>query len=117
MYFVIFVTVFPDQILVLRQISLVMFMKIFIVPPSSFLANVLILYLVKTPENQRYSSEDQRYSGVFRKYKMGTLSRNGLGYFAPSPSTSTLSFQIYRFKFLNLATSKSPFASLLEVKN
>ena len=36
-----------------------------------FLANVPILYPLKTPENPRFS-------GVFRAYKMGTLARNGL---------------------------------------
>ena len=34
-------------------------------------ANVSILYPLKTPENQRFS-------GIFRGYKMGTLARNGL---------------------------------------
>ena len=38
---------------------------------NSFLTNVPILYRLKTPENQRFS-------GVFRGYKMGTLARNGL---------------------------------------
>ena len=38
---------------------------------NPFLANVPILYPLKTPENQRFS-------GVFRGYKMGTLARNGL---------------------------------------
>ena len=38
---------------------------------NPFLANVSILYPLKTPENQRFS-------GVFRGYKMGTLARNGL---------------------------------------
>ena len=33
---------------------------------NPFLANVPILYPLKTPENQRFS-------GVFRAYKMGTL--------------------------------------------
>ena len=37
---------------------------------NPFLANVPILYLLKTPENQRFP-------GVFRRYKMGTLARNG----------------------------------------
>ena len=36
-----------------------------------FLANVSILYPLKTPENQRFSC-------VFRGNKMGTLDRNGL---------------------------------------
>ena len=36
-----------------------------------FLANVPILYPVKTPENFWFS-------GVFMGYKMGTLARNGL---------------------------------------
>ena len=38
---------------------------------NPFLANVLILYPLKTPENQRFS-------GVFRGYKMKTLAWNGL---------------------------------------
>ena len=38
---------------------------------NQFLANVPILYPLKTPENQRFF-------GVFRGYKMGTLARNGL---------------------------------------
>ena len=38
---------------------------------NSFLANVPILYPLKTSENQRFS-------GGFRRYKMGTLARNGL---------------------------------------
>ena len=38
---------------------------------NTFLASVLIFYLLKTPENQRFS-------GVFRGYKLGTLARNGL---------------------------------------
>ena len=38
---------------------------------NSFLANVPILYPLKTPENQRFS-------GVFREYKMRTLARDGL---------------------------------------
>ena len=38
---------------------------------NPFLNNVPILYPLKTPENQRFS-------GVFRGYKMGTLARNGL---------------------------------------
>ena len=36
-----------------------------------FPANVPILYPLETPENQRFS-------GVFRGYKMGTLAGNGL---------------------------------------
>ena len=36
-----------------------------------FLANVSILYSLKTPENQRFSD-------VFRGYKMETLARSGL---------------------------------------
>ena len=40
---------------------------------NPFLAKVVILYSLKTPENQRFS-------GVFRKYKMGTLVRNGSGH-------------------------------------
>ena len=38
---------------------------------NPFLANVPILYPLKTPENQRFS-------GVFRRSKKGTLARNGL---------------------------------------
>ena len=38
---------------------------------NPFLANVPILYPLKTPENQKFS-------GVFRGHKMGTLARNGL---------------------------------------
>ena len=38
---------------------------------NPFLANVLILYPLKISENQRFSD-------VFRRYKMGTLVRNGL---------------------------------------
>ena len=38
---------------------------------NPFLANVPILYPRKTPENQRFS-------GVFRRYKMGKFVRNGL---------------------------------------
>ena len=38
---------------------------------NPFLANVHILYPLKTPENQRFS-------GVFRGYKMGTLAGNEL---------------------------------------
>ena len=37
---------------------------------NPFLTNVPILYPLKTPENQRFS-------GVFRGYKMETLARNG----------------------------------------
>ena len=37
---------------------------------NPFLANVPILYPLKTPQNQGFS-------GVFRGYKMGTLARNG----------------------------------------
>ena len=36
-----------------------------------FLANVFVLHPLKAPENQRFS-------GVFRRYKMGALVRNGL---------------------------------------
>ena len=36
-----------------------------------FQINVFILYPMKTPEKQRFS-------GVFRGYKMGALARNGL---------------------------------------
>ena len=38
---------------------------------NPFLANASILYPLKTPENQRFSS-------VFRGYKMGTMARNRL---------------------------------------
>ena len=38
---------------------------------NPFLANVPILYPLRTPENFWFS-------GVFRGYKMGTLARNGL---------------------------------------
>ena len=38
---------------------------------NSFLANIPILYPLKTPENLWFS-------GVFWGYKMGTLARNGL---------------------------------------
>ena len=41
---------------------------------NPILANVPILYSLKTLENQRFP-------GVFREYKMGTLARNGLRYF------------------------------------
>ena len=40
---------------------------------NPFLANVPILYPLKTPENQRFS-------GVFRGYKSTALARNGLIY-------------------------------------
>ena len=35
-----------------------------------FMANIAILYPLKTPENQRFS-------GVFRRYKMGKLAKMG----------------------------------------
>ena len=38
---------------------------------NPFLANVPILYPLKTPENQRFS-------GVFKGFKMGTFARNAL---------------------------------------
>ena len=38
---------------------------------NPFLANVPILYPLKTPENQRFSD-------IFTGYKMGTLARNEL---------------------------------------
>ena len=38
---------------------------------NPFLANGPILYPLKTPVNQRFS-------GILRRYKMGTLARNGL---------------------------------------
>ena len=38
---------------------------------NPFLANIPILYPLKT-------SESQRFSGVFKRYKMGTLARIGL---------------------------------------
>ena len=42
-----------------------------VVTLNPFLASVPILYPMKTPENQRFF-------GVFRRYKMGILARNGL---------------------------------------
>ena len=44
---------------------------------NPFLANAPILYPLKALENQRFS-------GVFREYKMGTLARNGLRSAQPS---------------------------------
>ena len=41
-----------------------------------FLADVPILYSLKTPENQKVSN-------VFRVYKIGILSRNGLTHSVP----------------------------------
>ena len=38
---------------------------------NTFLANVPVLYPLKTPENLCFP-------GIFREYKMGTLARNGL---------------------------------------
>ena len=38
---------------------------------NPFLANIPILYPLKTPENLWFS-------GVFRRYEMGTLAKNGL---------------------------------------
>ena len=38
---------------------------------NPFLANAPILYPLKTPENERFSD-------VFRGYKLGTLAANGL---------------------------------------
>ena len=38
---------------------------------NPFPANVPILYPLKTPENHKFS-------GVFRRYKMGTITRNML---------------------------------------
>ena len=38
---------------------------------STYLPNVPILFPLKTPENQRFS-------GVLRRFKIGTLARNGL---------------------------------------
>ena len=44
-----------------------------------FLANFPILYLLKIPENLPWKHQkSQRFSGIFRGYKMGTLARNGL---------------------------------------
>ena len=43
----------------------------YVVEINPFLANIPILYSQKTPENQRFS-------GVFRGYKMGTLTENRL---------------------------------------
>ena len=42
-----------------------------------FLADVPILYPLKTPENQKVSN-------VFRGYKIGILSRNGLTHSVPT---------------------------------
>ena len=44
---------------------------------NPFLANVPILYPLKTPENQKFS-------GVFMGYKMGTLAKNGLIFYKPT---------------------------------
>ena len=43
----------------------------YVVEINPFLANIPILYSLKTPENQSFS-------GVFRGYKMGTLTENRL---------------------------------------
>ena len=48
---------------------------------NPFLANVPILYPLKTPENQRFS-------GAFRGYKMGTMARNGLNFTLTIKSSS-----------------------------
>ena len=47
----------------------VMFRKYNLLNP--FLLNVSFLYILKTLENKRFS-------GMFRRYKKGTLRRNGL---------------------------------------
>ena len=52
---------------------------------NPFLANVPILYPLKTPENLWFS-------GVFRRYKMGTLVRNELNEMKCGSSTSTFIF-------------------------
>ena len=59
---------------------------------NPFLANIPILYHLKTPENQRFS-------GVFRGYKMETLARNGL--------TKRIFFQIKVFATVNRISQKS----------
>ena len=56
-----------------EQLHLV-FCLVFCRDINSFLANVLILYLLKTPENLWFSH-------VFRGYEMGTLARNRLKHF------------------------------------
>ena len=43
---------------------------------NPFRANVLILYPLKAPENERFS-------GVFKGYKIGTLVTNGINHFVP----------------------------------
>ena len=53
-----------------KELYVLLFLLCMTINP--FLANVPILYLLKTPEI--------RFSGVFRGYKMGTLARNGLNY-------------------------------------
>ena len=53
---------------------------------DQFLANFLILYAVKTSENQRFS-------GVFKGYKMGTLIRSGLYHMCISVFHETLQKQ------------------------
>ena len=63
---------FWDTILNFKNLTCVIYLYIFVkVVIISFLANIHILYPLKTPENRRFS-------GVFRGYKMVTLSRNGL---------------------------------------
>ena len=47
---------------------------------NPFLANVPILYPLRTPENQSFS-------GVFRGHKIGTLVRIGLSMFVPLVET------------------------------
>ena len=56
---------------------------------NPFLANVPILYPLKTPENQRFS-------GVFRGYKIGTLARNGL-----MQGKKKLNLEIPNFSYTN----------------
>ena len=60
---------------------------------NPFLANVPILYTLKTPENQRFS-------GVFRGYKTRALARNGLIYKWNFSQYDTLNYwkikQIYK---------------------
>ena len=50
----------------------------FLLTLNPFLVKVSILYLLKTPENQRFF-------GVFRGYKMGILARDRLNKYFPKP--------------------------------
>ena len=47
-------------------------------PLNTFLTNAPILYPVKPPESQK--SQNQRFSGILRGYKMGAFARNGLNF-------------------------------------